>query len=138
MFTIWVLDFRHILSFWVLSQFKFLSFVTIWFFKFVINSVFDFCQNLSFWVLSKFEFLSFVTIWVFPCKHKENKVQHQKVTFLWRNIKDQRVIIWFLLLLASILDRFGKPRFNLKKWTIFKTCILKNKFCYLMCCCGTW
>ena len=50
---IWVFELCHNLSFWVLSQFEFLSFVTIW--------VFEFCHDLSFWVLSTFGFLSFVT-----------------------------------------------------------------------------
>ena len=44
------------LSFWVLSQFESLSFVTIW--------VVDICHSLSFWKLSNFE-LSFVPIQVF-------------------------------------------------------------------------
>ena len=52
-----LLEFCHNLSFWVSSQFEFLSFVTIW--------VFDFCHHLSFLVLSQFKVLSFVTIWVF-------------------------------------------------------------------------
>ena len=43
-------------SLWVLSQFEFLNFVTIW--------VFGFYKNLRFWVFSPFEFLSFITIWV--------------------------------------------------------------------------
>ena len=48
----------HNLSFLVLSQFEFfLSFVTIW--------VFKFCHNFRFWVLSQFDFLSVVKIWVF-------------------------------------------------------------------------
>ena len=80
----------HHLFFWVLSQFQFLSlvtirfffsFVTIWVFEFghnlcfLVSSqfevfsfvtiwVFEFCPNLSFWVLSQFVFLCFVTIWV--------------------------------------------------------------------------
>ena len=61
-------------SFWVLSQFSFVSFVTIsvllvWsqfeFLGFVIIWVVEFCHNLSFWVLSQLVFLSFVTIWIF-------------------------------------------------------------------------
>ena len=55
----------HILSFWVVSHFEFLSFVTYW--------VFEFCHILSFgffvtfWILSfyTFEFCSFVTFSVF-------------------------------------------------------------------------
>ena len=63
--------FCHNLSFWVLSQLEFLSFVTIWVFTFW---VYEFCHNLSFvtiwvffttWVESPFEFLSIITIWVF-------------------------------------------------------------------------
>ena len=56
-FTIWVMSFAtilffeccHNLNFWVLSQFKVLSF----------------CYNSRFWVLSQFEFFRFMTIWVF-------------------------------------------------------------------------
>ena len=65
----------HNLSFWVLSQFDFLCFVTIWVFKFCRSlsfqilsevvffiffkiQIFEFCHNLIFWVLSQFEFLS--------------------------------------------------------------------------------
>ena len=40
-----------------MSQFEFLSLVTI--------LIFEFCHNMSSWVLSQFGFLSFVTIWVF-------------------------------------------------------------------------
>ena len=76
------------LIFLVLSQFDFLSFVTIQVFEFCHNlslsfitfcfsefcqnSSFWVCQNLSFWVLSyfflaksQFKCLSFVTIWIF-------------------------------------------------------------------------
>ena len=42
---IWVFEYGHNLSFWVLSQFEFL----------------EFCKNLIFWVLSQFMFLSFIT-----------------------------------------------------------------------------
>ena len=49
------------MSFWVLSQFVFLRFVTIW--------LFEFCHNFSFLSLSQFEFLSFVTIGVFKFCH---------------------------------------------------------------------
>ena len=52
--------------FWGLSQYEFLSFVTIRVFEFChILSFFKFCHNLSFWVLSQFEFLTLVTISVF-------------------------------------------------------------------------
>ena len=44
-----------------LSQFEFLSFVTIW--------VSELCHNLSFWVLSQFDFLSFATIGDFEFCH---------------------------------------------------------------------
>ena len=68
--TIWIFELSLFFSlrFWVLSQFelfvfcqclfffKFLSFVTIYFY--------EFCHNLSFWDLSKFEFSSLVAIWV--------------------------------------------------------------------------
>ena len=82
-----------ILSFWDLSQFKLLGFVTIWVFEFCHNLNLQFSHNLSFcvlsppvfffivlspfhlfrlfshnlrfWVLSQFQFLSFVTIWFF-------------------------------------------------------------------------
>ena len=53
--TIWVFEFWHHLSFWVLSQFEFLGFITIW--------VFELHHNLS-WVLSQFGFLSLIRIWV--------------------------------------------------------------------------
>ena len=90
--SFWVLShlfwFCHNLSFWVLSQFEFLifftvffkSFVTIRIFKFCkifsfwfffynlcfsVLSQFDLCDNWSYWVLWQFEILSFVTILVF-------------------------------------------------------------------------
>ena len=38
-FKIWVLEFHHDLSFWVTSQFEFLSFITIWvFFSFITRA----------------------------------------------------------------------------------------------------
>ena len=48
--TIWVLRFCHNLSFCVLSQFQFLSFVPIWAFEFCHNEYFFFflCHNLFF------------------------------------------------------------------------------------------
>ena len=57
--TIWVFEFCH-KSFWVVSQFVFLSFVTIW--------IFEFCHNFS-GVLSEFVFVSFVTICVFELNY---------------------------------------------------------------------
>ena len=75
--TIWVSS-----PFELLTQFEFLSFVTIWVFKFVTIWVLKFCHNLSchilsfsvfsltIWVLSWFEFLSFVTIWDFEFCHR--------------------------------------------------------------------
>ena len=55
--TIWVFEYCHNLSFWILLKFVFFSFLT----------NFDKTQKLklNFWVLSQFEFLSFVTIWFF-------------------------------------------------------------------------
>ena len=47
--TIWVFDFCHNQSFWVLSQFEFLIFDTIWVLNLVTIWVFEFCHNLSFW-----------------------------------------------------------------------------------------
>ena len=76
--TILVFEFCHKLSSWVLSQFEFLSFVTIWFFwvssqfeflSFITIWVFEFYHNLSFWVSSQLVFLSFITIWVFEFHH---------------------------------------------------------------------
>ena len=58
---------------WVLSKYKFFSFVPIWFlqvllqlnfFRFVTIWVLNFCHKLSFWVLAQFE-LSFAKIWFF-------------------------------------------------------------------------
>ena len=43
-------DFCHNLSFWVLSQFEFISLVTIWIFEFCHNLSFFCCHNLSSWV----------------------------------------------------------------------------------------
>ena len=66
--TIWVFEFCHTLSFWVLSQFEFfLNFVTIWVWRYVTILVSKFHHNLSliFFILSQFEFLSFITVWVF-------------------------------------------------------------------------
>ena len=89
----------HNLSFWVLSQFDFLRFVTVWVFEFChslivfvpswfflkvfhslsfwVLSPIEFCHILTFWVWSQFEFwvlyqfefLSFVIIWVFEFCH---------------------------------------------------------------------
>ena len=48
------------------------------------------------------------------------KCQRQKVTFLWRNMKEYRVLIWFLPFLASILfmgrfwDTFFFSKFSKK------------------------
>ena len=49
-----VLEFCHNLSFWVLSQLKFLSFVTIWVFRFFFFTigVFEFCHNFFFYHLN--------------------------------------------------------------------------------------
>ena len=86
--AIWVFEFCHNLSFWVLSQFEFchilgnwdffliwvlsqnefLSFVTIWVFEFYhnlsfwVSSQFEFHPNLSFWDSSQLKCLSFITI----------------------------------------------------------------------------
>ena len=70
-------------DFWVLSQFEFLSFVTIWvfefcyslifwviFFSFVTIGVYDVCYNLRFWFLTQFVFLSFLIIWFFEFCNK--------------------------------------------------------------------
>ena len=90
--TTWVLfsqfdfEFRHTLSFWVLSQFELLSFFIFWvmsqldfchnlsFVRIWVVSQLEFCHNLSlffefrhplsFWVSSQFGFLNFVTIWI--------------------------------------------------------------------------
>ena len=76
-----------ILSFWILTKFKFLSFYynLSFFFSFITTLVFDFYhnellsfitnwvsefhQNLNSWVSSQFEFLSSITIWVFEFHH---------------------------------------------------------------------
>ena len=49
---------------------------------------------------------------VIPCQNKEKKGQRQKITFFLRNMKEYRVLIWFLLFLASIwfLGPFWKSR----------------------------
>ena len=44
-----------------MSHFKFLIFVTFFFYSFVTFWVFDLCHLLSFWVLSNYKFLNFVT-----------------------------------------------------------------------------
>ena len=75
-----LISFCHNLSFvtiLVLSQFEFLSFVTIWVFEFchklkiLVLAQLEVlsCQNFGFWVLSQFEFKSFVIIWVFKLSH---------------------------------------------------------------------
>ena len=43
-----------------------------------------------------------INIWVIPCKTREKKGQRQKITFLQKNMKEYRVLIWFLLFLALI------------------------------------
>ena len=57
-----ILNYGIICVFLVLSEFEFLSFVTILFV--------EFCHKLSFWVLSQVGFFSFVTIGVFSFCHK--------------------------------------------------------------------
>ena len=37
-----------------------------------------------------------------PCQNKEKKGQRQKITFILRNMKEYRVIVWFLPFLALI------------------------------------
>ena len=74
----WNLVFCHKFSFWVLSQFKFLSFGAIWVDEFSYYSSchnFSFftkwvlsCHNLSFCILPQFE-LSFVASWVLRFCH---------------------------------------------------------------------
>ena len=39
---------------------------------------------------------------VIPCQNKEKKCQCQKITFLWRNMKEYRVLICFLPFSASV------------------------------------
>ena len=73
-------EFVSFVTFWVVSNFVFLSFSTIlsfwvWshlefghilsFFSFFTFLLFEFGQIFCFWVLSHFGFLSFVTFWVF-------------------------------------------------------------------------
>ena len=71
--TIWVYDFGHNLSFWVLSQCVIFSFVTIWTFKF--------CHKLGFWFVTIWVF-EFVTICVFELCHnfKDKKYFFLNVT----------------------------------------------------------
>ena len=85
-FEFW--HFFHNLSFWVLEQFEFFSFITVWFLEFVAISVIEFCcylrfvtildfeflvlsqfeflsgYNFSHWFWSQLEFQSFITLWV--------------------------------------------------------------------------
>ena len=63
-------EFCWYLSFYVLSQFDFLSFVTVGFFKtltqfeFLSLSKFEFLIFITIWLWSKFKFLNFLTIWL--------------------------------------------------------------------------
>ena len=69
----WVFEFCHNISCWVLSQFELLNFVTLWVFEIDQtlrwnSSQFKFLSFLPlvfFLVLLQLYFLSFVTIWVF-------------------------------------------------------------------------
>ena len=70
--TICVLEFCHNLCFRVLSQFEFYNNLNYWVccnFRFWVLSQFEFCHILRFWELSQSEFLSFVTISVFKVCH---------------------------------------------------------------------
>ena len=72
--SIWVVEFCHNLSCWILSQFQFLKFVKLWV---------KFCPHSSFWVLLQFKFLSFVTILVFEiCINLSCWVFSSKFNFL--------------------------------------------------------
>ena len=62
--AIYVLRSFHNLSFWVLGQFEFLSFFTIWVCELVAIWVFDFCHYMSFWVVSQFGFGHTFKFWV--------------------------------------------------------------------------
>ena len=62
---IWVLEFCHNFSCWVLSQFELLNFVIFW----VLSNWVEFCPNSSLSVLLQFKFMSFVTIWFFEFFH---------------------------------------------------------------------
>ena len=76
MVTILVFKFCQNLSFWVVLQFEFLSYVTIWVFEFFLTIwVFEYFHNFGFWVLSQFELSSFVFIWFFCFCHKRPPTQ---------------------------------------------------------------
>ena len=64
----------------------------------------------------------------FHVKTRRKKVIVKKIIFLWKTIKDYRVIRWFLLFLASFFV-FGTTLgfsffFNFQKFTVFLKCIL--------------
>ena len=63
-----LIELCHNLTFWVLSQFDFLSYHNLNFWV-CHNMTFWFCHNMSFWVLPQLEFLSFVTISVVDFCH---------------------------------------------------------------------
>ena len=63
-----LIEFCHNWTFWVLSQFDFLSYHNLNFWV-CHNMTFWFCHNMSFWVLPQLEFLSFVTISVVDFCH---------------------------------------------------------------------
>ena len=70
---------------WVHSEFMFLSFVRIWVFEFVTNSVSEYGLNFEFWDLSQFDFL--VTIWVFEFRHNLSFWIFSQSKFLSRHNK---------------------------------------------------
>ena len=72
--TIWVFELHHNWSLWVSSQFQCFSFITI--------SVFEFHNNWSFWVSLQLEFLSVIPTGVFEFHHNLS-LWFFSVFFVW-------------------------------------------------------
>ena len=108
--TIWVIEFCH-----NMSQFKFwhnFGFVTIW----VLSQLefFKFFHNLSFWVFSQFEFFSFVSIWVFEFYHHLSFWVWSKFGFL------SFITIWvFVLITIWVLSFHHNLRFLISSKFLF-------------------
>ena len=107
LFFLWTFCFFcWFLRFWYLFDF-FLFFKDFWD---LFGNLFKFVQRL---LLKLTEVTNEHQKWplnrIIPCQDEEKKGQRQKITFLWRNMKEYRVHIWFLPFWHQFgfCDRFG-------------------------------
>ena len=133
---IWVLEFCHNSSFWVLLKFMFFLVLLLFVlsqFEVCHNMSAEFCQNLFFlichnlssvllvfelsrfgtiWAVSQFKFLSFVTIWVFKFCHKMSfKFFHNlglvtTLVFELSHLSLSFVTIWVVTIWVFALSHF--------------------------------